>query len=160
MAQGLVNSAAHTMVTFDIPTNVMSQTSTLTFPMKHVRQLFLVAHQAANTSVPLFQVELGGGGSVRWRDSVSNLTGMTSIYLPGATGGAVTWFPQPVPVPRLTENQPLTNRDVTMTLKVADKTGASFTHGGITFWFAAIDEKAPDHQPLSDKLALMGTRTF
>ena len=148
------------MVTFDMAANAMSQTSTLTFPMKNVRQLYLVAHQVNNSSVTLFQVELAGGGSVRWRDSVSNLAGSTSVYLPGATGGAVTWFPQPVPIPLLTENQPLTNRDITMTLKVADKNGASFTHSGLTFWFAAISEHAPDHKTYSDPLALMGTRMF
>lgn len=158
--QGLSNAGAFTMVTFFVPANSMSTTSTLSFPLKRVKQLYLFAHQAANTSVTFFKAEMGGGGGQRWRENISNMAGSGAVFLPGATGGAVTYFEKNIPIPLFTEGSPPTNRDISLTIKLADKDGASFTHGGIIFWFAAIEEKGIDIQPLSDPQALVASRAF
>jgi len=158
--QGLANAGAFTMVTFYVAPNVMNQTSTLSFPLKRVKQLYLFAHQVGNSSVPFFKAEMGGGGVLRWRENVSNMGGSGAVFLPGATGGAVTYFEKNVPIPLFTEDSALTLRDISLTIKLSDKDGASFTHNGIIFWLAAIEEKGIDVAPLSDPTALVASRYF
>lgn len=155
---GLSNQPEFTLVTYHVPQNQMTSANPLSFPLEGTKQIYLHSHMAANTSIPLFRVEQQGPTALRWREGVTNLAGGPALYLPGATNAAITWFPQPVPPPLLPECGGVNIRDVTLTLKLSSPTGATFTHDGITFWFAIVDQ--PIAKRAHNEVAFSGTRTF
>lgn len=146
------------IITIDLAANQLQATVPLSSVVTDTKQMYLLAHMPNNTSVPLIRVEKLGNKS--WRAGPTNLAGGNAIYLPGAMDSTITYFNQQTPIPLFAAGDGVSIRDVNFSIKVSDKNGASFTHDGITFWFALRPCRLPKASNYADPHVQALSRVF
>lgn len=156
---------SYELMVIEMPQNVVDLNLALSFPLDHLKQMWLVRHMVVNSSTNLLRLQMGGPSNMHWRPTLTNMEGGSVLFLPAGAPATTNSFEHTTPEPLLSENTGCGAQNVTLRVRLTDSTGSQtgLTHDRVVLWFAvqmADPSERWMYTTLDTPERIMGTRTY